>query len=125
MNYAVYSDSKNLVKRTISDKILKDRDYEIARNFNCDEYQRGLASIVYKFFDKKIGSPVSVNEQLAEESHKLVIKKFKRRKVYARFKGNIWTTDLTEIESLFSKIKMLNIYYVPYMFSLNIHGLNF
>ena len=47
----MYSDSKNLVKRTISDKILKDRTQEIARNCNFDGYERALASMVYKFFD--------------------------------------------------------------------------
>ena len=77
------------------------------------------------FLIKKKGSRVSVNEQLADKSHKLVIKKIKRRKVYARFKGNIQTTNLAEIESLFSKNEMLNIYYVPQMFSLNINELNF
>ena len=50
---AVYSDSKDLSKRTISDKILKDRAYEIARNCGYDGHQRALASMVYKFFDKK------------------------------------------------------------------------
>ena len=48
---------------------------------------------------------MSVSEQLAEELHKPVIKKFKRRKVYARFKDNIWTADLVEMESLSSKNK--------------------
>ena len=76
---AVYSDSKDFVKRTISDKILKDRAYEIARNHNYDGYQRVLASMVYKFFDKITGSGISVNEQLAEELRKSVIKKFKRK----------------------------------------------
>ena len=80
---AVYSDSKDLAKRTISDKILKDGAYEIARNLGYDGYQRALASMVYKFFDKKTESGVSVNEQLAEELHKHIITKFKRRKVYA------------------------------------------
>ena len=97
---AAYSDSKDLAKRTISDKILKDRAQEIARNCGYDEYQRALASMVYKFFDKKTGSRVSENEQLAEELHKPVTKKFKRRKVYARFKDNIWAADLAEMESL-------------------------
>ena len=46
---------------------------------------------------------VSVNEQLAEELHKPVIKKFRRRKVHARFDDNIWAADLTEMESLSSK----------------------
>ena len=90
---AAYFDSKDLPKRTISDKILKDRAYEIARNRGYDEYQRVLASMVYKFFHKKTGSGTSVNEQLAEELHKPVTKKFKRRKVYARFKNNIWGAE--------------------------------
>ena len=44
-------------------------------------------------------------KKIAEGIHKPVIKKFKRRKVYPRFKGNIWAADLAEIESLFSKNK--------------------
>ena len=99
-----YSDlKKDLAKRTISDKILKDGAYEIARNCKYDGYQRTLASIIYKLFDKKIGSGVRVNEQLAEELHKPVVKKFKRGKFYARFKVNVWSADLAEMESLFSK----------------------
>ena len=46
-----YSDSKDLAKRTILDKILKDRAYEIARNCNYDGYQSSLASMVYNIFD--------------------------------------------------------------------------
>ena len=61
-------------KRSISNKILKDRVFEIATNCNYDRYQRALASMVYKFFDKKTGLGVSVNGQLAEELHKQVIK---------------------------------------------------
>ena len=49
---AVYSDSKDLVKRIISDKILKEGAYEIARNRN-DRYQKALARMVHTFFDKK------------------------------------------------------------------------
>ena len=56
-------------------------------------------------FDKKIGSGVSVNEQVAEELHKPLNEKFKRRKVYTRFKENIWAVDLPEMESLSSKNK--------------------
>ena len=73
------------------------------RNCGYDGHQRALASMVYKFFYKKTGSAVSVNEQLAEELHKPVIKKFKR-KVYARFRDNIWASDLAEMGSLSSKI---------------------
>ena len=53
--------------------------------------------MVYKFFGKKIGSRVSVNEKLAEELHKPIIKKFKRTKVYSIFKANIWAADITEM----------------------------
>ena len=63
--------------------------------------------MVCKFFHKKTGSGaiVSVNEQLAKKLHKPVTKKFKKRKVYVRFKDNIWAADLAEMESLSSKNK--------------------
>ena len=95
-----YSDSKDLAKRTISDKILKNRTYEIASDHKYNGYQRVLASVVYKFYDKKTRSGMSVNEQLAKELHKPLIKKFKRRKVYVRFKDNIWGVDLAKMGSL-------------------------
>ena len=63
--------------------------------------------MVYDFLDKKTGSEISVNEELAEELHKQVIKNFKKRKVYPRFKGNIWAADLAEMESLSSKNKIV------------------
>ena len=50
-------------------------------------------------------SGVSVNEELAEELHKTVIKKFKKRRVYTIFKDNIWVADLAEMESWRSKNK--------------------
>ena len=53
---AAYSDSQDLTKRTISDKTLKDKAYEIAINSKYDRYQRGLVNMVYKIFDKKTGS---------------------------------------------------------------------
>ena len=83
---AAYSDSKDLTKRTISDKILKDRANEIARNRGYGGYRRVLASMIDKFFVKRTGSAVSVNEHLAEELHKPLTEKFKRIKVYTRFK---------------------------------------
>ena len=63
--------------------------------------------MVYNFFDKKTGSRVqmSANGQLAEELHKPVIKKFKKRKIYVKFKDNIWAADLAEMRSLSSKIE--------------------
>ena len=100
---AAYSDSKDLAKRTISGKILKDRAYEIARDRNHDGYQRTLASMVYKFLDKKTVSEISVNKLLAEKLHEPVIKKLKRRNLYARFKDNIWAADLGEMEFIVFK----------------------
>ena len=61
--------------------------------------------MIYKCFDKKTESRINVKEHLAEELHKPVTKKFKRWKVYARFKDNILAADLTKMESLSSKNK--------------------
>ena len=62
-----------------------------------------LPSILYKFFGKKIRLRATVNEELVEQLHNPVIKKFKRRKIYATFKDNIWAADLAEMGSLSSK----------------------
>ena len=56
-----YSDSKDLTKRTVADKILKNKAFDIAKDPKYDGYQRGLASMVYKFFDiKSEGSGVKL-----------------------------------------------------------------
>ena len=61
--------------------------------------------MVYNVFKKIRGSGAksSANEEPAQKLHKPVIEKFKRRKVYARFKDNIWAADLAVMGSLFSK----------------------
>ena len=95
-----YGKTKDLVKRTQSDKVLKDKAFKIASDPKYDGYQRGLASMVYKFFDKKSkGSGIVTNEpnyQLANELHKPVIRKSKKRKVSSSFRDNIWGVDLAE-----------------------------
>ena len=48
-----YGDFKNLARRTAADKVLRDEAFNIAKDPKYDGYQRGLASMVYKFFDKK------------------------------------------------------------------------
>ena len=48
-----YGDFKDLTKRTAADKALKNKAFNIAKNLKYDRYQRGLASMAYKFFDKK------------------------------------------------------------------------
>ena len=91
-----YGKYKDLTKRTQSDKVLRDKAFEIASNPKYDGYQRRLASMVFKFFDKKsTGSGISSisNQQLADELHKPIIRKFKRRKIYSSFKEYIWGLD--------------------------------
>ena len=51
-----YRDFKDLSRRTASDKVLRDQAFNVAKNPKYDEYQRGLASVVYRFFDKKFAS---------------------------------------------------------------------
>ena len=67
------------------------------------KYERGLASKVYNFFDKKSSESGIVNEpnfQLANELHKPIIQKFKKRKVCSSFWDNIWGVDLADVQSL-------------------------
>ena len=76
-----YGDFKDLKRRTASDKILRDKVFNIAKNPKYDRYQRGLASMVYKFFDKKskrsgVNIPLEFNKQSARQLHKPIIRKF-------------------------------------------------
>ena len=98
-----YGKSNDLVKRTQSDKVLKYKSFKIANNTNYDGYQRGLASIVYNFFDNKYKESGIINEpncQLADELHNPIIRKVKKRKVYSSFRDNIWGVDLADMQSL-------------------------
>ena len=74
-----YGKSKDLIKRTQSDKVFKDKAFKIASDPNYDGYQRGLTSMVYKVFDKKSSGSGIANEpnyQLANELHKPIIRNF-------------------------------------------------
>ena len=84
---SAYADHKDLINRTEADKVLKDKAYDIASNSEYDGYQRGLASMVYKFFDKKsadsgINTIKSNSSILADELHKPVIRKSKKKEKY-------------------------------------------
>ena len=79
-----YGKTKDLVKRTQSDKVLKDKAFKIASDPKYYGYQRGIIPMVYKFFDKKSaslnkfsGSDITnePNYQLANELHKAIIRK--------------------------------------------------
>ena len=106
-----YGDFKDLAKRTVPVKLLSDKSFNIAKNLRCDGYQRGLASMVYNFFDKKsisladksaagarIKNEITQKQQLAEELHKQIIRKLKKRRVCSSFKFNIWGADLADIQ---------------------------
>ena len=78
-----YGNFNDLKRRTASDKVLRDKAFDIAKNPKYDGYQRGLAYMVYKFFDKKskgcdVNIEVKHNEQLAKELHKPIIRNFKK-----------------------------------------------
>ena len=88
-----YGKSKDLGERTQSDKVFRNKEFRIASDPKYDGYQRGVASMVYEFFDKQSSGSGIVNEpsyQLANEFHKPIIRKFKKRKVYSSFRDNIW-----------------------------------
>ena len=116
---SAYKDHKDLINRTEADKVLRDKVYDIASNPKYDGYQRGLASMVYKFFDKKstgsgfkklknTAEPSALARSssiLADERHKPIIRKFSKRKVYSQFKDNIWGADLADMHSLSTKNK--------------------
>ena len=89
---APYDKSKYLTKRSQADKFLRDKAFKIKSYPKHGGYQRGLASMVYKFFDKKSsGSGVDAEPtcQLANELHRQIIRKFKKREVYSSFRANI------------------------------------
>ena len=121
---AAYTKYKDVENRLRSDQKLKNSAYDIASNPKYDGYQRGLASMVYKYFDSKVAplnkktmsvkgnaKPSSLertkrlNKILSEELHKPTIKKFNKRKVYSQFKDNIWGVDLADMQSLSKKNK--------------------
>ena len=129
---AAYPKYKDVENRLISDQKLRNSVYDIASNPKWDGYHRGLASMVFKFFDSKVApidkktisgkgnakptaEPSALarsslertgnNEIFAEELHKPIIKKLNKRKVYLKFKDNIWGVDLADTQSLSKKNK--------------------
>ena len=123
-----YGKTKDLVKRTQSDKVLKDKAFKIAIDPKYDGYQRGLAAMVYKFFDKMskgcgivtLLANKSANEpnyQLVNELHKPIIRKF-----YSSFRDNIWGVDLADMQSLSKYNKGIK-YLLCAIDLVNMHGL--
>ena len=105
-----YEDFNGLPRRTVSDNILHDKVFDIAKNPKYDEYRKGLVSMLYKFFDKSsalladkstssggIKTENMLNQELAEKLHKPIIKKFEKTKLHSFFKHNNWGADLAKI----------------------------
>ena len=88
-------DFEDLARRTVYGKVLWGKAFNIAKNPKYDGYLRGIASMVYKIFDKKstslpdkyvsgsgINIPLEFNEQLAEELHKPIIRNLKKNSLF-------------------------------------------
>ena len=98
-----YGDFKNLGKRSVSDKVLRDKAFNVIKNPKYDGYQRGLASKVYKFFDKNtkgsgVNNDIKQNEESVKELRKPIFKKVKRiRKLNSSIKDSTWSANLSDI----------------------------
>ena len=90
----VYGDFKDLPRKTASDKKLHDKKFSVTKNPEYVLYDRGLASVVYKFFDKEFSRGAGIieiilNQKLPEKLHKAVTGKFEKQKVHSYFIDNI------------------------------------
>ena len=110
-----YGDLESLTRRTVADKVLRVKAFNIAKNTKYDGYLRGVSSMIYKFFDKTsathaeksakrgaIKIEIILNQQsaahLANGLRKPIFKNYvKKRKVYSSFKNNRWSVDLADI----------------------------
>ena len=123
-----YGDFEDLNKRTTADKVLRDKAFSIAKNPKHDGCRHGLAFMVYKFFNKitsggKVKTENISNKELAEELHKTIVKKIKKRKVQSTFKDNAWGADVADIQLISKFKKGLIFYYVLLTFILIMHEL--
>ena len=95
---SAYADNKDLINRTKADKVLKDKAYNTASNPEYDGYQRGLASMVYKFFDKKstgsgTAKPSSLKHIMKDSSLilKNLIKESRKNSVRSSYCIMLWS----------------------------------
>ena len=119
-----YGDFKNLPRKTVSDKVICDKAFNITKNPKYDGYQYGLTSMIHKYFDKKTAGLAVTrvqseglqsktlatqamedkfrieNKVLAEEIHKPIIKNIGKLKVDSSLMDNIWGGDLANMQSI-------------------------
>ena len=88
----VYGEFKYLAKRTASDEVLKDKAFNIAKIAKYDGYQRCLASMVYKFFDRKSASGSGVKHL---QINLLLIMKLNKMSVIWTWLRTNWLTNYT------------------------------
>ena len=126
-HHMVYGDFKNLPRKQLLGKLLQDKALNMAKISKYNGYECGLASMVCKCFDKSSAASThkgtginSENQQLVEELHKPIIRKFGKRKVYSSFKDKVWGADLAGMQFI---IKQFNFYYVVLTFLVNMHTL--
>ena len=105
-----YGDFKDLNSRTAANKLFRVRAFNVAKNPKYDGLQRGLASMVYKFFNKKVSdgairNEIMSNKELDKELHKPIIRKLEKRKVHPPFIENIWGNDLENMCLIIKFIK--------------------
>ena len=75
--------------------------------------------MVYKLFDKKskgsgIKNETKGNQQLANELHKPITRKFKKRKVYSSFRDDIWGIDLASMQLISKCNKGIRYFFLCY-----------
>ena len=111
---------------------MHDKAFNIAKNPNNDGYQRSVASMVYKFVDKKTSGcsikSENISKKLAEELNKPIVTKFKKRKIHSPFIDNICGADLVDMQlmSKFNKeilflLKIIDVYRVRAIFLKHCH----
>ena len=98
-----YEGLKDLHRKTVARIVWRDKAFNNAKNPKYGRCQRGIASMIYNFFDKetsgeKIKNEIIFNKELAEELHRLIVRNFNKRKVHSPFIDNIWDTNLADMQ---------------------------
>ena len=112
MAYGCFID---LTRRTVCDKTLHDKIFNIAKNPGFEGYERSIALMVYTFFDKKnagraIKNKIMANKELPEQLNKQIFRKLKKLKIHSSFIHSIWSVDPADMQliiNIFSKYTWL------------------